>query len=295
MEQSRAINALEPFLILARSASSPRAAADLVAQATSAPNTYVFAELLQSPNIQALAKTELSPYLRQLELFAWGTWTEYHAEKPRLPRLSEKQQNKLRLLSLLTLAAGSSAPNQPSNAGALSPDAPLSYPTLQSALDLPSPASLESLVTTAIYSSLLTGTLNPATRTVAITSVAPLRDLRPGSVPALLDTVASWSARCDAALADLDAEMEAVRARAAERNGQRRMVNHMLDAAEKEVERRQQTNQGALSGKRTAGEGYDEGDAMDVDDRDSSMPSHGSGKPVRSAKRGGLGFAKRHG
>jgi COP9 signalosome complex subunit 7 len=58
MEQTKALNALEPFLALSKSATSPRAASDLIVQATSAPNTYVFAELLQTPNIQNLRSSE---------------------------------------------------------------------------------------------------------------------------------------------------------------------------------------------------------------------------------------------
>ena len=78
MEQTKALNALEPFLALSKSATSPRAASDLIVQATSAPNTYVFAELLQTPNIQNLrASEEYAPYLTLLEIFAWGTWTDY--------------------------------------------------------------------------------------------------------------------------------------------------------------------------------------------------------------------------
>lgn len=78
MEQIRATNALEPFIALSKSANSARAAADLITQATSAPNTYVFAELLQTPNVQALRDSpEHSPYLTLLELFAWGTYAEY--------------------------------------------------------------------------------------------------------------------------------------------------------------------------------------------------------------------------
>lgn len=78
MDQSKAINALAPFIALAKSANSPRAAADLVNQATSSPNTYVFAELLQQPNIQALAKSEqYASSLKLLQTFAWGTWESY--------------------------------------------------------------------------------------------------------------------------------------------------------------------------------------------------------------------------
>ena len=78
MEQTKALNALEPFLALSKSAASPRAASDLVVQATSAPNTYVFAELLQTPNIQNLRTShEYAPHLALLEIFAWGTWQDY--------------------------------------------------------------------------------------------------------------------------------------------------------------------------------------------------------------------------
>jgi len=83
MEQTKALNALEPFLALSKSATSPRAASDLISQATSAPNTYVFAELLQTPNIQNLRRSvEYSSYLTLLEIFAWGTWEDYKRASP---------------------------------------------------------------------------------------------------------------------------------------------------------------------------------------------------------------------
>jgi COP9 signalosome complex subunit 7 len=80
MEQTRALNALEPFVALSKSANSPRAAADLITQATSAPNTYVFAELLQTPNIQNLDSPSAAShrgYYTLLEIFAWGTYADY--------------------------------------------------------------------------------------------------------------------------------------------------------------------------------------------------------------------------
>lgn len=78
MEQTRAINALAPFLALSKSATSARAAADLVTQATSAAHAYVFGELLQTPNMQNLRNdAQYRNYYTLLELFAWGTWAEY--------------------------------------------------------------------------------------------------------------------------------------------------------------------------------------------------------------------------
>lgn len=81
MDQTRALNALAPFIALAKSATSPRAAADLITQATSAPNTFVFAELLQQPNIQALAgHNEFGLHYELLQCFAWGTWEDSKRE-----------------------------------------------------------------------------------------------------------------------------------------------------------------------------------------------------------------------
>lgn len=75
------MNALAPFLALSKSANSPRAAADLVTQATSAQNTYVFAELLQTSTIQALRNDgQYSGHYKLLEMFAWGTWQDYQGQ-----------------------------------------------------------------------------------------------------------------------------------------------------------------------------------------------------------------------
>src|ERR1700753_4216808 len=82
MEQLRALNALEPFLVLSKSASSPRAAADLITQATSSPNTFIFADLLHMSNIQALRQSkDYASHLTLLEIFAWGTIADYHSMK----------------------------------------------------------------------------------------------------------------------------------------------------------------------------------------------------------------------
>ena len=211
MDQSRALNALAPFIALAKSANSPRAASDLITQATSAPNTYVFAELLQQPNIRKLASDEqYSSHLTLLETFAYGTWESYKTASASLPPLSDNQQRKLRLLSLLTIAAEkpSTTAQQQNN---------LSYTSLCTRLDLAQPSDLETLVTTAIYENLLTATLNPSAQTVVITSVAPLRDLAPGSVNQLLGELSAWSGRCDSVLADLQSEISRIEAQAVKR------------------------------------------------------------------------------
>ena len=81
--QARALDALQPFVALSKSATSARAAAELVTRATSSSNTYVFAELLETPQIQSLRSVdaEHARYLTQLEIFAWGTWRDYHGRR----------------------------------------------------------------------------------------------------------------------------------------------------------------------------------------------------------------------
>ena len=85
--QTRALEALQPFIHLANSnsATSPRFVANIITNATSSPHTYVFAELLETPTVQSLRSPETPPeyqsYLTLLEIFAWGTWQEYQSKE----------------------------------------------------------------------------------------------------------------------------------------------------------------------------------------------------------------------
>ncbi|KAK4238101.1 hypothetical protein C8A03DRAFT_33898 [Achaetomium macrosporum] len=205
MEQTKALNALEPFLALSKSATSPRAAADLITRATSAPNTFIFTELLQTPQVQALASSdEFAPYLTLLEIFSHGTYASY-TSTPGLPDLNDAQRLKLRQLSLLTLAKKGSDSND-----ADSP--PLSYASLQKALDLPSRQALEELVISAIYAGLLKAQLNPKASLVQINSVSPLRDVAPTAISSLLSSLQAWAGRCEATLKSLSCQMTQLRA-----------------------------------------------------------------------------------
>lgn len=88
MEQMKARNALEPYIALSKSATGPRAAADLISQATSHRDTFIFGELLETPNIQALrhANEQYAAYLTILEIFAYGTWADYAGKRRSVER-----------------------------------------------------------------------------------------------------------------------------------------------------------------------------------------------------------------
>lgn len=281
--QQRALNALEPYLSLAKSATSPQAATQVVTQATSAPQTFVFSELLQTPNIQALDKASIDQrnYLQLLYIFSWGTWQDYlgmhslpdslscvtrepnaSVAKPGLPKLSDIQAQKLRQLSLLTL---STTPNL------------LTYSHLQEALSLDSTRALEDLVISTIYAGLITAKLDTVAQRVDVSSVAPLRDLRPGSVPELISVLQGWDIRCLNVLQELEGQMREVRSKAL-RERQREEANEK--ATTKLLE--EKDSKGKSGGKRAVGE---EADEMEIDENN-------AGLRTRNAKRGGAGMFK---
>ncbi|KAL8694611.1 MAG: hypothetical protein Q9218_000793 [Villophora microphyllina] len=283
--QQKALNALESFILLSKSASSPRSATDLVNQATSAPNTYVFAELLQTPNITALktSSAEYTLYYTLLEIFAWGTWTDYSfltdaviSATPNLPQLSVPQAHKLRQLSLLSLSSSPST---------------LTYSHLQSALSLPSVRALEDLVISAVYAGLITAKLDPRSQRVDVSSVSPLRDLRPGKVPQLISTLNTWDARCVLVLEELETQVAEVKAKALERRKREQRDEAAVEKLVAQSEKgktRSQDERGKAGGKRGAQEAVgdrgplngDGSDEMDLDD------GKGPGR-TRGAKRGG--------
>ncbi|RCI12900.1 hypothetical protein L249_1346 [Ophiocordyceps polyrhachis-furcata BCC 54312] len=214
MEQAKALTALEPFLALSKTATSPRAAADLIVQATSAPNTFVFAELLHTPQVQALAQSDAyRSHLQLLNIFSYGTYKDYLALASELPSLDDAQILKLRQLSLLTLARDREN---------------LYYDRLQQALNISSARQLEDLVIKAVYQGLLSATLDPARQAVRVTSVAPLRDLRPGSIPELISALNKWSSRCTSTLGTIESNMATFRSSLATRAAEERAEEEKL-------------------------------------------------------------------
>lgn len=236
MEQTKALNALEasqtlsvdlstaslthtqPFLALTKSATSPRAATDLINRATSAPGTYIFTELLAAPTISTLASSpepDVQAWHTHLAIFSHGLYSDYTSNSA-LPELNAAQQLKLRQLSLLNLSRDK---------------AQLTYPSLMAHLALPSARELEDVVISAVYAGLLAARLNPSRQEVEVSSVAPLRDVQPASVAGLVNTLQQWSARCDATLAEIEASISTIRAEAARAAERKRESDRILAAA----------------------------------------------------------------
>ncbi|KAI9891548.1 MAG: hypothetical protein M1814_002671 [Vezdaea aestivalis] len=269
--QASALAALDPFILLSKSANSARAARDLVVQATSHSGTYVFSELLATPNIQSLRGSEHEVYLTLLEIFAWGTYDDY-LSTPNLPPLTPPQLLKLRHLTLLSL------PPTPSS---------YSYTTLQSALHITSTAALEGVLISALYASLLTGKLSPATQTLQVHSLSALRDVAPNSVDKLVEELEQWAEKCEAVLGGLEGEIQGVKDRAEESGARRREREEGFERAVGEMEK----GWGAVG--KGAKRGVSEQEAGEVVEVEEEGGGGGKRKASRRAVAGGLGGGKR--
>lgn len=70
-------SSLEKFCILAKTASG-RACTALIQNVLNSKKIFVVGELLDYPNIQALAGTEYQSSFELLKVFAYGTFSDYH-------------------------------------------------------------------------------------------------------------------------------------------------------------------------------------------------------------------------
>ena len=105
-----------------------------------------------------------------------------------------------------------------------------------------------------------------------ISSVAPLRDLAPGSVTVMIAELEAWSQRCDGVLQDLEAEIAKVRNEATRRSRREEEMAAQIERAEKSVVGRQEDTMDdgfSARGGRTMGKGKGrddmDDDLMDVD------------------------------
>ena len=68
---------------------------------------------------------------------------------------------------------------------------------------------------------------------MSISSVAPLRDLAPGSVAHMARELSSWSKRCEDVLVQLEAEVAAVKASAVQKRAWRRVGEEQVERADR--------------------------------------------------------------
>ncbi|OVA11888.1 Proteasome component (PCI) domain [Macleaya cordata] len=129
-----------------------------------------------------LQGTEFSVYLDILRLFAHGTWSDYKSNAGCLPPLVPNQVRKLKQLSVLTLAEVEKV---------------LPYDLLMVELDVSNVRELEDfLINECMYAGIVRGKLDQLRRCFEVQFAAG-RDLRPGQLGSMIQTLSTWLATSD--------------------------------------------------------------------------------------------------
>lgn len=180
---------LNQFVLLAKSAQG-RACEALVKQALEHSAVFVFGELLDCPNVQALegGSEEGPPLLELLQIFAYGTCPDYAARRTALPELSAAQRRKLQLLTIVSMATRQKI---------------LKFSELQVALEVPSSRDVEDIIIEAMYQDLVIGKMDQESQCLVVESCA-CRDCRDEDVDFIIETLSTWQDTAGKMLQGLD-------------------------------------------------------------------------------------------
>ncbi|KAL4221022.1 COP9 signalosome complex subunit 7b [Mactra antiquata] len=188
--EKSSVNPLEQFVLLAKSAKGA-AAVGLVKQVLEAPNVYVFGELLEMANIQELSSGEHAKYFNLLNLFAYGTYKDYKEKKSDLPELTPAMLNKLRQLTMVSLATKTKC---------------IPYRILLEELDIPNLRTLEDLIIEVIYADIIRGKLDQKNQQLEV-DYAIGRDIQPTAVPEIISVLQDWCSGCEAVLQGIETQI----------------------------------------------------------------------------------------
>mmetsp|Transcript_11994 Transcript_11994/g.31117 ORF Transcript_11994/g.31117 Transcript_11994/m.31117 type:complete len:263 (-) Transcript_11994:76-864(-) len=169
-------SSLEQYLILSKSAKG-RAACALIQQAIANPSCFHFGELLDQANISSLDQApDTKPFLDLLRIFAYGTYADYLQGQAAFPKLEEPQVAKLRMLTVVSLAAENRVIN---------------YATLLRDLGLSDTRTLEDLIIEGVYVGLFSGKLDQKRQEFQVEDTAG-RDCKPGQLAEMIATLQAW-------------------------------------------------------------------------------------------------------
>jgi COP9 signalosome complex subunit 7 len=221
------------------------------------------------------------------------------ANEASFPPLSPAQIDKLRRLTLVSLASESHVPPPQCTflCRAILPThlQDLDYAELMKTLDINNTRDLEDLCINTIYASLLQGKLSPQTQQFRITSCTS-RDLNPATLDygAMIDTLSAWSSQCDLVLTEITARIRDVKSESLARKTGEEEYDKAVEGVRKVVaadsaaaaRKGNVGGRGKGRGRGVALEDFDEGFMEDVEEH--PVPSTSSSSGGRGNKgRGG--------
>lgn len=179
---------LSQFVILAQNAQG-KACEALVKQALDHSAVFVFGELLDCPNVQALGNTpEGLRLLELMRIFAYGTYLDYIAKRNELPELGAAQLRKLQLLTIVSLATK---------------EKHIKFSDMQVALGVSNTRELEDVIIESIYQNLIVGKMDQESQCLIVESCA-CRDCRDQDIDYIIDTLGTWHESAQHMLSSLE-------------------------------------------------------------------------------------------
>ncbi|KAF0975911.1 hypothetical protein FDP41_005238 [Naegleria fowleri] len=183
--------AIEQFLLLGKSVKG-KAAVNLIQQAINHPNTFVFSEMLDLKGIKELDGSEHQADFNTLKLFAFGTYGDYKSNPSNYFPLSDKNSNKLKQLSIVTLASKNRL---------------LKYEDLMKDLDISNVRELEDLLIDCMYQGLLEGKLDQKYKCMEVYETIG-RDIKMEDIDQMISILKNWVVSGKEILKGIDSNIE---------------------------------------------------------------------------------------
>lgn len=181
---------VEQFRILAKSVKG-LAAVQLIKQCLEHQQVFVFGEFVEQ--LKSLQESDdHAAWYRLLEIFAFGTLSDYQSNADGLPALTPLMMKKLRHLTLISLAMKHKR---------------LTYELLFKELSMSNVRELEDLLIDAIYSNIIDGKMDQKNSWIEIESTIA-RDIRKDQLQSMLTVLTDWCDKCDNMIATMDTQMQ---------------------------------------------------------------------------------------
>ena len=149
-----------------------------IRKALSSESTFFFNQLLENSNV--LANTEHEPYLKLLNIFSHGKYSNYLDSAATLPKLSETETTKLRILTILRMSINKRV---------------LKYSDMLAETGLNSSRDLEQVIIQSIQHNVLDCRIDEANEQVFVNQISGYA-VTPEQQDYLLESLSNWSASC---------------------------------------------------------------------------------------------------
>merc|ERR1712137_1448052 len=158
-------------------------------------NIFVFSELLDVEVVKQMRDdAELAPLYEAIRLFAYGTLADYNANKDKFSFLKEHHIQKLKKLTLLTLARGKQM---------------MDYDTLLQDLEIESVRELEDLIIECMYLGVLKGKIDQRNRRIDV-HFSLGRDVEESEVQDLVEKLEQWVRQANVLSESLSAQIAGI-------------------------------------------------------------------------------------